>query len=154
MNGQTNNACLTPNTPTNTNKFEWTCVSWFNKTSDAVTNRSCRFLGVAVASFAAFFTFIPSLAVDLGYASKRLYDRKIKTPPASLQIHIRSTGSEYDGLPDQESLASVYVDHLRQAVWYTAAGSNFPTQPFTSLSPSSEDDHTPVESSKTTSSVT
>ena len=152
MNGLTNNASLTPNTPTN-NKFEWTCVSWYNKISNAVTNKSCHFLGVAVASFAGIFTFIPSLAVDLGCATKRLYKRKIKTPPASLQIHIRSTGSEHDGLPNLKSLASVHETRQRHIAWeafHTAA--SFPNLPFTSLS--SEDDYTPVEPTKTTGSAT
>ena len=94
MNGQTNTASLTPNTSTNTDKFEWTCVSWYNKISTAVTNKSCHFLGVAVASFAGIFTFIPSLAVDLGYATKRLYDRKTNTPPNPIQNFMSSNGSE------------------------------------------------------------
>ena len=98
MNGQTNNASLTPNTPTNTDKFEWTCVSWYNKISNAVTNKSCHFLGVAVASFAGIFSFIPSLAVDLGYATKRLYDRKTNTTP--IQNFIPSNGSKSRQNPD------------------------------------------------------
>ena len=153
MNGQTNSASLTLNTPINTGKFEWTCVSWYNKISNAVTNKSCHFLGVAVASFAGIFTFIPSLAVDLGCATKLLYDRKIKTPPASLQIHIRPTGSKDDALPNMEYLAEAHAEYERKRVWapFNTSGS-YPNQPFTSLS--SEDDHTPVESSKTTSSAT
>ena len=88
MNGQTNNASLTPNT----DKIEWTCVSWFNKISDAVANKTGRFFGNTVAAIATVFTFIPSLAVDLGYATKRLYDRKVNTAPT--QNLMPSNGSD------------------------------------------------------------
>ena len=94
MNGQTNNTSLTPNTPINTDKIEWTCVSWFNKISDSVANKTCRFLGITVAALASVFTFIPSLAADLGYATKRLYDRKINTPPTPIQNLMPSNDSE------------------------------------------------------------
>lgn len=154
MNGQTNNTSLTPNTPTNTNKFQWTCVSWFNKTSNAVTNKSCHFLGVAVASFAGFFTFIPSLVVDLGYATKRLYDRKIKTPPTPVMVQIQTTGSKHADIPDPSALAKIHADYTRQAVWYHPEGNNYPVHAFSSLGPDSYDDDTLSESSKTTSSGT
>ena len=154
MNGQTNTASLTPNTPTNTDRFEWTCVSWYNKISNAVTNKSCHFLGVAVASFAGFFTFIPSLVVDLGYATKRLYDRQIKTPPTSLRVQVQTTDSKSVDTSKLSAAAGVHVDHLRGNVWYSPEGPNFPVRPFSSVEPRSYDDHTLAESSKIISSGT
>ena len=94
MNGQTNNASLMLNTPINTDKIEWTCVSWFNKISNAVTNKTGRLLGNTVAALATVFTFIPSLAVDLGYATKRLYDRKVNSAQTPTQNLIPSNVSE------------------------------------------------------------
>ena len=101
MNGQTINASLKPNTPINTDKIEWTFVSWFNKTSNAVTNKTCRFVGITVAVLASVFTIIPSLAADLGYAVKRLYDRKINTPQTPIQNFMPSDGSKFPTVPGQ-----------------------------------------------------
>ncbi len=101
MNGQTINASLTTNTPFHTDKIEWTFVSWFNKTSNAVTNKTCRFVGITVAVLASVFTIIPSLAADLGYAVKRLYDRKINTPQTPIQNFMPSDGSKFPTVPDQ-----------------------------------------------------
>ncbi|WP_422491019.1 hypothetical protein [Endozoicomonas sp. ALE010] len=56
---------------------EWTCVSWFKKISDAVASKTSRFFGRVVAAVVTVVTFIPSLGVDLVYAAKSLYDRKI-----------------------------------------------------------------------------
>lgn len=133
MNGQTNNASLTSNTPTNTDKFQWTCVSWYNKTSNAVTNKSCHFLGVAVASFAGFFTFIPSLIVDLGCATKRLYDRQIKTPPTSVTVQVQTTDSKSVDTSKLSAAARVHADHQRGLVWYISGGPDYPVRPFSSL---------------------
>lgn len=78
----------------NTHKSEWTCVSWFNKISDAVASKTYRFFGYAVATLVSVITFIPSLAVDLGYAAKRLHHRKITKPQTPVQNHMLSSGSQ------------------------------------------------------------
>ena len=122
MNVQTNTASVTPNTPTNTDKFEWTCVSWYNKISNAVTNKSCHFLGVAVASFTGFFTFIPSLAVDLGYAVKRLYDRKIKTPQTPVQNFMTSDGSKRPN-SDRDPTKPIFISNIGSHLQY-----NYPAE--------------------------
>lgn len=110
MNGQTNNASLTPNT----DKIEWTCVSWFNKISNAVANKTGRFFGNTVAALATVFTFIPSLAADLGYATKRLYDRKFNTAPT--QNLIPSNGSERRSNPAHPYLNEPLQDELFYSV--------------------------------------
>ncbi|WP_422459364.1 hypothetical protein [Endozoicomonas sp. ALB115] len=63
-----------------TEKHKWTCASWFNKISEAVASKTSRFFGRAVAAVVAVVAFIPSLAVDLVYAVKSLYDRKVTKP--------------------------------------------------------------------------
>ncbi len=78
-------APATQNTPQDAQKSEWTCVSWFNKISDAVANKTCHFFGRAVAAVVSVVAFIPSLAVDLGYAVKSLYDRKIAKSQTPVQ---------------------------------------------------------------------
>ncbi|WBA83169.1 hypothetical protein [Endozoicomonas sp. GU-1] len=65
------------NSPQNAPNSEWTCVSWFKKISDAVASKTSRFFGRVVAAVLSVATFIPSLGVDLVYAAKSLYDRKI-----------------------------------------------------------------------------
>ena len=115
MNGQINTASLTPNSSANPDKFEWTCVSWYNKISNAVTNKSCHFLGVAVASFAGIFTFIPSLAVDLGYAVKRLYDRKINTPQTPVQNFMTSDGLNPPN-PGQDHPNNDFKSYIRSTI--------------------------------------
>ena len=116
MNGQTINASLTPNTPINTDKIEWTFVSWFNKTSNAVANKTCRFVGITVAVLASVFTIIPSLAADLGYAVKRLYDRKINTPQAPIQNFMPSDGSKIRPVPDLSHLTPDLQSHIEDMV--------------------------------------
>ncbi|MGO0306376.1 hypothetical protein ACTL6P_07135 [Endozoicomonas acroporae] len=61
----------------NAQNSEWTCVSWFKKISDAVASKTSRFFGRVVAAVVTVVTFIPSLGVDLVYAAKSLYNRKI-----------------------------------------------------------------------------
>ncbi|WBA83168.1 hypothetical protein [Endozoicomonas sp. GU-1] len=61
----------------NAQNNEWTCVSWFKKISDAVASKTSLFFGRVVAALVTVVTFIPSLGVDLVYAAKSLYDRKI-----------------------------------------------------------------------------
>lgn len=78
-------APVTQNTPQDAQKSKWTCVSWFNKISDAVASKTCHFFGRAVAALVSVVAFIPSLAVDLGYAVKSLYDRKIAKPQTPVQ---------------------------------------------------------------------
>ncbi|WP_257264016.1 hypothetical protein [Endozoicomonas sp. ONNA2] len=63
----------------NTQNSQWTCVSWFKKISDAVASKTSRFFGRVVAAVVSVVAFIPSLAIDLAYAAKSLYDRKITT---------------------------------------------------------------------------
>ena len=106
MNGQTSNTSLVRNTPINNDKIDLTCVSWFKKISNAVGNKSCHYLGVTVAASAAVFTFIPSLAVDLGHAIKRLYDRKINTLPTLTQNFMPSNNSEQAALHDPSTLGT------------------------------------------------
>ncbi|MBO9496159.1 hypothetical protein J7438_19030 [Thalassotalea sp. G20_0] len=65
------------NPPQNAHNSEWTCVSWFKKISDAVASKTSRFFGHVVAAVVTVVTFIPSLGIDLVYAAKSLYDRKI-----------------------------------------------------------------------------
>ena len=145
MNGQTNTASLTPNTPTNTDRFEWTCVSWYNKISNAVTNKSCHFLGVAVASFAGIFTFIPSLAMDLGYAVKRLYDRKINTPHTPVQNFMTSDGSNHlnsDQGPTNPSFTSYIEYQLQHKFPFTDEVSNYSDRSFLSAQSQSTTDST------------
>ncbi|WP_257264015.1 hypothetical protein [Endozoicomonas sp. ONNA2] len=55
----------------------WTCVSWFQKISDAVASKTSRVFGRVVATVVSVVAFIPALAVDLACAAKSLYDRKI-----------------------------------------------------------------------------
>ena len=96
MPGQTVNASpeiMTLNTPNNIHRSEWTCVSWFNKISDAVASKTCRFFGYAVATVVSVITFIPSLAVDFGYAAKRLYDRNITKPQTPISNQVSANGS-------------------------------------------------------------
>ena len=50
MTGQTVGASPTLNMPNNTHGRDWACVSWFNKISNTVANKTCRSLGVAVAA--------------------------------------------------------------------------------------------------------
>ena len=107
MNGQTSNTSLVRNTPINNDKIDLTCVSWFKKISNAVGNKTCRFLGVAVAASTTVFTFIPSLAVDLGRAIKRLHDRKINTPPTLTQNFMPSNNSEQAALHDPSTLGTI-----------------------------------------------
>lgn len=59
MTGQTVGASPTLNMPNNTHGRDWACVSWFNKISNTVANKSCRSLGVAVAALVFVITFIP-----------------------------------------------------------------------------------------------
>ncbi|WP_257294940.1 hypothetical protein, partial [Endozoicomonas sp. YOMI1] len=60
-----------------------------NKISEAIASKTSRFFGHAVAAVVSVVTFIPSLAVDLAYAAKSLYDRKItklQTPAPNLPV--------------------------------------------------------------------
>ena len=154
MIGQTNYTGLMPNTP---NKIEWTCVRWFNKTSNAVANKTCRFVGITVAVLASVFTLIPSLAVDLGYAVKRLHDRKINTPPTLTQNFMPSNNSGQAALHDRSTLStphSSYVIHDPASdSTYHSVVSQFPTMSSNnSFSSSSRIDHTSLESTETTRS--
>ena len=131
MNGQTNNASLMLNTPINTDKIEWTCVSWFNKISNAVTNKTGyffgntvanktgRLLGNTVAALATVFTFIPSLAVDLGYATKRLYDRKVNTAQTPTQNLIPSNVSERRSNTDYPYLDEPLQYNMSDELYYS-----------------------------------
>ena len=154
MNGQTNNTSLTPNTPTNTDKFEWTCVSWFKKISNAVGNKTCHFLGVTVAASAAIFTFIPSLAVDLGCATRRLYDRKINTLPTLTQNFMPSNNSEQAALHDPSTLGTTYLipDPNLGSTYHTVVGQSSTMLPDESLSSIPGIGHTSLESTQTTRS--
>ena len=157
MNGQTNNTSLTPNTPINTNKFEWTCVRWFNKTSNAVANKTCHFLGVTAAASVAIFTHIPSLVVDLGRAIKRLHDRKINTPPTLTQNFMPSNNSEQAALHDPSTLGTTHSSYVIHDPaldsTYHSVVSQFPTMSSdNSFSTSSRIDHTSLESTETTRS--
>ncbi|MBO9483254.1 hypothetical protein [Salinisphaera sp. G21_0] len=73
------------NSPQNAQNSEWTCVSWFKKISDAVASKTSRFFGRVVAAVVTVATFIPSLGVDLVYAAKSLYDRKVTNLQAKVE---------------------------------------------------------------------
>ena len=156
MNGQTNNTSLTPNTPINTNKIEWTCARWFNKTSNTVANKTCRFLGLAVAASAAVFTLIPSLAVDLGYAIKRLYNRKINTPQTPIQNFMPSNDSEHVAISAPNTLAPTHLSQVNpnpasSGSTYHSVMSQSPTMSSDiSLGASPMTDRTPLKSTETT----
>ncbi|WP_257264014.1 hypothetical protein [Endozoicomonas sp. ONNA2] len=80
--------------PQNKENSEWTCVSWFKKISVAVASKTSPFFGRVVAAVVSVVTFIPSLAVDLVYAVKSLYDRKIAKPQTMVQNQIPGSGSQ------------------------------------------------------------
>ena len=154
MNGQTSNTSLTPNTPINNDKIELTCVSWFKKISNAVGNKTCRFLGITVAASAAVFTFIPSLGADLAGAIKRLYDRKIKTPPTLTQNFMPSNNSEQAVLHDPSTLGTTYLipDPDLGSTYHTVVSQSSTMLPDKSLSTIPGIDHTSLESTQTTRS--
>ncbi len=158
MNGQTNNASLTPNTSINTDKVEWTFVSWFNKTSNAVANKTCRFVGITVAVLASVFTLIPSLAVDLGYAVKRLRDRTIKTPQTLIQNFIPSNDSEHVVISDPNTFVPTHLSRVNPnpaslGSTYHSVVSQSPTMSSDiSLRASSMTDRTSLKSTETTRS--
>ena len=154
MNGQTGNTSLMPNTPINNDKIELTCVSWFKKISNAVGNKTCRFLGVTVGASAAVFTFIPSLAADLGYAIKRLYDRKINTPPTLTQNFTPSNNSEQAALHDPSTLGTTDLipDPDLGSTYHTVVSQSSTMLPDKSLSTIPGIDHTSLESTETTRS--
>ena len=154
MNGQTSNTSLASNTPINNDKFELTCVSWFKKTSNAVGNKTCRFLGVTVAASVTIFTFIPSLAADLGRAIKRLNDRKINTPPTLTQNFKPSNNSEQAVHHDPSTLGTTDLipDPDLGSTYHTVVSQSSTMLPDKSLSTIPGIDHTSLESTETTRS--
>lgn len=84
------------NMPEGTRSTEWTSVSWFNKISDIVASRTSRCFGHIVATVVSVGAFIPSLAADLGYAVKGLYERKMGKSQPPAQNHMQS--NSYQGL--------------------------------------------------------
>ena len=82
------------NSSQNAQNNEWACVSWFNKISEAIASKTSRFFGRVVAALVSAVVFIPSLAVDLVFAVKNLYDRKITKHKTMVQNQVPGSGSQ------------------------------------------------------------
>ena len=88
---------------------DWTCQRWFNSIADKVSTKTHQYFGKFVAVASAPFTFIPSLACDLFYGAKSLYQRTVSTAPV---LNHFSTGST--SASTSESNTSPTIDQLRQ----------------------------------------
>ncbi len=94
------------NTDQTTVKRKWTCASWFDKISEAVASKTSRFFGRAVAAVVSVVAFIPSLAVDLVYAVKSLYDRKVTKPQTMTENQLpvsRTQTTAQSPIPERRS---------------------------------------------------
>ena len=101
----TQTAC---DTTWNTNR-DWTCQRWFNNISDKVSTKTHQYFGKFVAVATLPFTFIPSLACDLFYGAKSLYQRTVSKAPVLNHV---ATGSTVPST--SESNTSPTIDQLRQ----------------------------------------
>ncbi len=127
MPGQTINASpaiMTLNTPNNNHRSEWTCVSWFNKISDAIASKTCRFFGYAATTVVSVITFIPSLAVDLGYAAKRLYDRNITKPQTQIPNEVSANGLQ---TPTLRKIPESFIENPNVTQQITPTGNLVPS---------------------------
>ncbi len=108
------------NMPEGTLSTEWTSVSWFNKISDIVASRTSRCFGHIVATVVSVGAFIPSLAVDLGYAVKGLYERKMDKSQTPAQTHMQS--SSYQTLISSIALATNFPmpENTQHSLVYSA----------------------------------
>ena len=88
---------------------DWTCQRWFNSIADKVSTKTHPYFGKFVAVATLPFTFIPSLACDLFYGAKSLYQRTVSTAPAPGHFSTGSSSSSPSG-----SDTSLSIDQLRQ----------------------------------------
>ena len=98
----------TSDTTRNVNR-NWTCQRWFNNIADKVSTKTHPYFGKLVAVAMLPFTFIPSLACDVFYGAKSLYQRTVSTAPVLSHF---STGSSSS--PTSELNTSPTIDQLRQ----------------------------------------
>ncbi len=87
---QTPTQTATSGTTQNVNR-DWTCKRWFNNIADKVAAKTHQYFGKFVAVATLPFTFIPSLACDLFYGAKSLYQRTVSKAPVQSQVSTRST---------------------------------------------------------------
>lgn len=87
---QTPAQTATSGTTQNVNR-DWTCKRWFNNIADKVTAKTHQYFGKFVAVATLPFTFIPSLACDLFYGAKSLYQRTVSKAPVQSQVSTRGT---------------------------------------------------------------
>lgn len=108
------------NMPEGTRSTEWTSVSWFNKISDIVASRTSRCFGHIVATVVSVGAFIPSLAADLGYAVKGLYERKMGKSQPPAQNHMQS--NSYQTLISSRALATNFPmpENTQHSLVYSA----------------------------------
>ncbi len=88
---------------------DWTCQRWFNNIANKVTAKTHQYFGKFVAAAMLPFTFIPSLACDLFYGAKSLYQRTVSKAPVLNHVSTGSTSSS-----TSESNTSPTIDQLRQ----------------------------------------
>ena len=105
---QTPSQTATSGTTQSANR-DWTCQRWFNNIAEKVSTKTHPYFGKFVAVATLPFTFIPSLACDLFYGAKSLYQRTVSTVPA---LNHFSTGSSSSS--PSESNTSPTIDQLRQ----------------------------------------
>ena len=87
---QTPRQTATSGTTQNVNR-DWTCKRWFNNIADKVAAKTHQYFGKFVAVATLPFTFIPSLACDLFYGTKSLYQRTVSKAPVQSQVSTRGT---------------------------------------------------------------
>ena len=87
---QTLTQTATSGTAQNVN-HDWTCKRWFNNIADKVAAKTHQYFGKFVAVATLPFTFIPSLACDLFYGAKSLYQRTVSKAPEQSQVSTRGT---------------------------------------------------------------
>ena len=99
----------TSDTTRNVNR-DWTCQRWFNNIADKVSTKTHPYFGKFVAVATLPFTFIPSLACDLFYGAKSLYQRTITTAPVLNHVSTGGTSSS----TSESNTSSPTISQLRQ----------------------------------------
>ena len=106
---QTPTQTATSDTTWNVNR-DWTCQRWFNSIANNVSAKTHQYFGKLVAVATLPFTFIPSLACDLFYGAKSLYQRAVSKAPV---LNHAATGSSSSSTSESNT-SSPTVDQLRQ----------------------------------------
>nr|MDT0253305.1 hypothetical protein [Endozoicomonas sp.] len=83
----------------------------FNKVSDTVASKTCRFFGRFVAAITFPITFVPALFYDTGLAIKSLYNRKVSKLETPIQNQMSEKGSQTPEVKTQSSVEQLRKDH-------------------------------------------